>query len=149
MKSERGKVARLARIRRSLRIVNRQPGFADIRSDRASRQPRQYPIYASLRGSPASLQLSKELMDDDEFRELQTYLLEAHDRGDTISHTGGCRKIRWSRPGMGKRSGVRVIYYVRLASGRLYLLLIYPKNAKDDLSEKEKAVMKALTQQLK
>ena len=93
--------------------------------------------------------LRKELMDDDEFRELQTYLLEAHDRGDTISHTGGCRKIRWGRPGMGKRGGVRVIYYVRLASGRLYLLLIYPKNAKDELSEKEKAVMKALTQQLK
>ncbi|MDX7626864.1 type II toxin-antitoxin system RelE/ParE family toxin [Enterobacter bugandensis] len=86
-------------------------------------------------------------MDDDECRELQTYLLEAHDRGDTISHTGGCRKIRWSRAGMGKR--VRVIYYLRLASGRLYLLLIYPKNAKDDLSENEKAAMKALTQQLK
>lgn len=52
--------------------------------------------------------LRKDLMDD-EFRELQTYLLEAHDRGDTISHTGGCRKIRWSRPGMGKRGGVRVM----------------------------------------
>ncbi|HBC1013067.1 TPA: type II toxin-antitoxin system RelE/ParE family toxin [Escherichia coli] len=93
--------------------------------------------------------LRKELMDDDEFRKLQTYLLETHARGDTISHSGGCRKIRWSRPGMGKQGGVRVIYYVRLASGRLYLLLIYPKNAKDDLSEKEKAIMKALTQQLK
>ncbi len=93
--------------------------------------------------------LRKELMDDDEFWEPQTFLLEAHDRGDTISHIGGCRKIRWERPGMGKRGDVRVIYYVRLASGKLYLLLIYPKNAKDDLSEKEKAVMKALTQQLK
>ena len=61
----------------------------------------------------------KDLMDDDECRELQTSLLEAHDRGDTISHTGGCRKIRWSRPGMGKRGGVRVIDYLRLASGRL------------------------------
>ncbi|SLV32310.1 Uncharacterised protein [Klebsiella variicola] len=50
---------------------------------------------------------------------------------------------------MGKRGGVRVIYYLRLASGRLYLLLIYSKNAKDDLSENEKAAMKALTQQLK
>lgn len=91
----------------------------------------------------------KELMDDDEFRQLQTYLLEAHERGDTISHTGGCKKIRWSRSGMGKRGGVRVIYYVRLASGRIYLLMVYPKNAKDDLSEKEKAVLKALSQQIK
>lgn len=93
--------------------------------------------------------LRKELMSDDEFRELQTYLLEAHEWGDTISHSGGCKKIRWSRPGIGKRGGIRVIYYVRIASGRLYLLLIYPKNAKDDLSEKEKAVVKALLQQLK
>lgn len=92
--------------------------------------------------------LRKELMDDDEFRELQSYLLESHDQGDTISQTGGCKKIRWSRPGMGKRGGARIIYYVRLASGRLYLLLIYPKNVKDDLSAKEKAVMKAFSQQL-
>ncbi|CAK6466045.1 hypothetical protein KLEPA_00061 (plasmid) [Klebsiella pneumoniae] len=46
-------------------------------------------------------------------------------------------------------SGVRVIDYLRFSSGRLYLLLIYPKNAKDDLSENEKAAMRALTQQLK
>lgn len=96
-----------------------------------------------------SRMLRKDLIDDDGFRELLTYLLEAHDRGDTISHTGGCRKIPRSRPVMGKRGGVRVIYYLRLASGRLYLLLIYSKNAKDDLSENEKAAMKALTQQLK
>lgn len=90
----------------------------------------------------------RELMEDDEFQALQTHLLEAHERGDTISQTGGCKKIRWSRPGMGKRGGVRIIYYVRLASGRLYLLLIYPKNVKDDLSEQEKAVLKALSQKL-
>ncbi|WP_395165620.1 type II toxin-antitoxin system RelE/ParE family toxin [Klebsiella variicola] len=81
-------------------------------------------------------------------RKWQTYLLEAHDRGATISHPGGCRKSRWSRPGMVKRGGVRVIDYLRLASGRLYLSLIYPKNAKDDLSENEKAAMKVLAQQL-
>ena len=92
--------------------------------------------------------LRKELMDDDEFRELQSYLLESHDQGDTISQTGGCKKIRWSRSGMGKRGGVRIIYYVRLLSGKIYLLLIYPKNAKDDLSESEKAILKAISQKL-
>lgn len=89
----------------------------------------------------------RELMDDD-FRELQSYLLEDHERGDTISQTGGCKKIRWSRSGMGKRGGVRIIYYVRLLSGKIYLLLIYPKNAKDDLSESEKAILKAISQKL-
>lgn len=36
--------------------------------------------------------LRKDLMDDDEFRELQTYLLEAHDRGDTISIPGDAER---------------------------------------------------------
>ncbi len=30
--------------------------------------------------------------------------------GDVIPGSGGCRKIRWARPGMGKRSGTRLIY---------------------------------------
>lgn len=90
----------------------------------------------------------RELMDDDDFRELQSHLLEDHERGDTISQTGGCKKIRWSRSGMGKRGGVRIIYYVRLLNGKIYLLLIYPKNAKDDLSESEKAILKAISQKL-
>lgn len=49
---------------------------------------------------------------------------------------------------MGKRGGVRVIYYVRSASGKLYCLLVCPKNAKDDLSDKEKAILKAITYRL-
>lgn len=87
-------------------------------------------------------------MTDDEFQEMQSYLLEHHENGDTISHTGGCKKIRWSRQGMGKSGGVRIIYYVRAASGKLFLLLVYPKNKKDNLTEKEKAILKALSQRL-
>lgn len=34
--------------------------------------------------------------------------------GDLIPGSGGCRKIRWTRPGMGKRGGVCVIYTARL-----------------------------------
>ena len=31
--------------------------------------------------------------------------------GDVIPGSGGLRKVRWSRAGMGKRGGARVIYY--------------------------------------
>lgn len=92
--------------------------------------------------------IRRELINDDEFLELQSFLLDNHERGETISQTGGCKKIRWSRPGMGKRGGVRVIYYVRSASGKLYCLLVCPKSAKDDLSDKEKAILKAITYRL-
>lgn len=44
----------------------------------------------------------KKLMDDDEFRSLQTYMLENYENGDTIAHTGGCKKIHWYRAGAGK-----------------------------------------------
>lgn len=50
--------------------------------------------------------------------------------------SGGCRKVRWSRPGSGKRGGVRVIHYNRLADGVIYLLLIYAKNVRDDIDAK-------------
>lgn len=53
--------------------------------------------------------------------------------GNTISGSGGCRKVRWSRPGMGKQGGVRVIYYNRLDIGCIFLLLIYAKSAKDNI----------------
>ena len=39
--------------------------------------------------------------------------------GAVIKDSGGCRKVRWSRPGTGKSSGVRVIYFSRLAAGEL------------------------------
>ena len=47
--------------------------------------------------------------------------------------SGGCRKIRWSRPGTGKRGGVRVIYTVRLKRGSIVLLTIYAKSARDNI----------------
>ena len=55
------------------------------------------------------------------------------DAGDVIPGSGGCRKIRWSRAGMGKRGGVRVIYFTRLANGEIWLLVIYAKNVQDNI----------------
>lgn len=55
--------------------------------------------------------------------------LSAHpEAGDVIPGSGGCRKVRWSRPGKGKSGGVRVIYFTRLTNGELWLLVIYAKS---------------------
>ena len=53
--------------------------------------------------------------------------------GDVIPGTGGLRKVRWPRQGMGKRGGARVIYFNRLASGEIVLLLVYAKAKFDNL----------------
>lgn len=81
------------------------------------------------------------LLPDDEFRAFQEILINDPEAGDTISGTGGFRKIRWSRPGTGKRGGVRVIYYNVTIKGRIYLALIYPKNEQDELSQEQKKML--------
>ena len=53
--------------------------------------------------------------------------------GDVIRGYGGLRKIRWTRKGMGKRGGARVIYYNLSDDGSVYLLMIYTKAEYDNL----------------
>lgn len=53
--------------------------------------------------------------------------------GDVIPGTGGLRKIRWGRSGMGKRGGARVIYYNLLNDGEIWLLIAYTKAKFDTL----------------
>ncbi len=53
--------------------------------------------------------------------------------GSVVRGSGGCRKVRWARPGMGKRGGVRVIYFCRLEASELCMLLVYAKAEKDSI----------------
>ncbi len=55
-----------------------------------------------------------------------------HDAGDVIPGSGGCRKVRWIRGGMGKRGGARVIYF-NGRDGRIWLLIAYKKAKFDNL----------------
>ena len=52
--------------------------------------------------------------------------------GDVIPGSNGCRKIRWSRQGMGKRGGARVIYFNAI-DGKVWLLIVYAKSKFDNL----------------
>ncbi|MCK9621321.1 MAG: transcriptional regulator [Methylobacter sp.] len=65
--------------------------------------------------------------------------------GDVIPGTAGLRKVRWSRQGMGKRGGVRVIYFNRLEEGVIWLLIIYAKAKFDNLPV---AVLNALKEEI-
>ncbi|HPB90340.1 MAG TPA: hypothetical protein PLD80_02380 [Rugosibacter sp.] len=46
---------------------------------------------------------------------------------------GGVRKTRWGSTGRGKRGGVRVIYFNRLANGEIWLLLVYGKSMRENI----------------
>ena len=70
---------------------------------------------------------------EDERLEFFAWIANEPEAGTVIPGSGGCRKVRWSRPGMGKRGGTRVIYFTRMASGELWMLLAYSKAVKDNI----------------
>ena len=70
---------------------------------------------------------------DDEYRELQTHLNERPDSGKVVPGSGGVRKLRWAAKGRGKRGGLRVVYYLRLARGQIWMLTLYGKNVREDI----------------
>jgi hypothetical protein len=69
--------------------------------------------------------------------------------GDVIPETGGVRKVRWSRKGSSKRGGARVIYFFHRVDAPLYLLMVYAKALKDDLSANEKKAARTFAAALK
>lgn len=58
--------------------------------------------------------------------------------GDLIEGTGGARKVRWSRSGMGKRGGVRVITYYYDEMMPVFLFTLFAKNERTDISPDDK-----------
>lgn len=62
-----------------------------------------------------------------------TWLAAHPDAGDVVPGSGGCRKVRWTRPGTGKRGGVRVIYFTYLTAGEIWLLLVYAKSVRANI----------------
>ncbi len=72
-------------------------------------------------------------LDDEEYQSLQVFLAENPEAGRVIPHSGGCRKMRWNEEGKGKRGGLRIIYFLRLADGRIVLVTLYGKSAQANI----------------
>ena len=51
--------------------------------------------------------------------------------------TGGMRKLRWSAQGKGKSGGIRVIYYHHNETMPLFLLTLFGKGEKANLTKAE------------
>ena len=89
------------------------------------------------------------IWNEDELAELVDYVAHNPEAGDIIQGTGGVRKLRWSRPGSGKRGGARVIYFYYRPDCPLYLLLAYAKAQASDLTPDEKKAVAALAATIK
>jgi hypothetical protein len=92
-----------------------------------------------------------DLMADRAYARLQWALMDEPDAGKVMPGCGGLRKIRVADPkrGKGKRGGARVIYLHVPEAKRFYMLDVYDKDEKDDLSPDGKKELRALAEQLK
>ena len=85
------------------------------------------------------------LLSDDEYAAFQSQLMANPKAGDVIPGSGGLRKLRWSRPGHGKRGGIRVIYFAAIED-RIYLLAAYAKSDRENLTGAQIKVLRRLVE---
>ncbi len=98
--------------------------------------------------TPTFTRMVTSLLSDDEYRKMQGDLVEYPERGDLVKGGGGIRKLRYALQGRGKSGGVRVIYYWVKDRHLIYLLVVYPKSKKDNLTEKETAILREFVKRL-
>src|SRR5579872_4725217 len=79
---------------------------------------------------------------EDERHEIACLLSEEPMRGALIPGTGGARKFRFAKAGMGKRSGYRIISYYAADDVPVFLLDVLDKGARLNLSPGEKNQLK-------
>jgi hypothetical protein len=84
--------------------------------------------------TPLFSRLLPQYLTDDEYAALQPTLIQQPEIGDVVPGSGGVRKMRWSMEGRGKRGGLRVIYYLRTSRGEIWMLTLYSKNIRENIS---------------
>ena len=96
--------------------------------------------------TPAYISAAKGLLSDGERDEVINMVAENPEAG--VSLGGGIHKMRIARPGRGKSSGARVVF---LFSGRnipVFLLTVFAKNEKANLSRGERAALIAFAKEM-
>lgn len=99
--------------------------------------------------TPLFVRQAEEVWTEAEREEFVDFIARDPEAGDLIPETGGVRKVRWGRSGSGKRGGVRVIYFHHDVDRPLYLLMVYAKARREDLSADEKRAVRKLAAVLK
>jgi len=79
---------------------------------------------------------------------LVDFVAEHPDAGDLIPGAGGARKLRWAASSRGKRGGARIIIYWHCDGCPVYLLGIYLKSEREDLTRAEINDYKTLCKEL-
>jgi hypothetical protein len=95
--------------------------------------------------------LKRQARPDELQRNIEDRILENPELGDIVAGTGGLRKFRLADEsrGKGSRSGFRIYFLDLPHVERTYLLVLFDKDQKEDISSDEKKAIKVLVQKLK
>jgi len=95
--------------------------------------------------TPSFLRDAKKLLNDEEREAIVTFLSSTPAAGDLIKETGGMRKVRWAREDTGKSGAYRIIYFYHSMEIPLFILNVFAKNEKANISQEERNELKKLT----
>jgi hypothetical protein len=86
-------------------------------------------------------------MSDEDIDALVAYLAQNPMAGEEMQGTGGCRKVRFAIRGnnKGKSGGVRTITFYSGQSMPLFLITVFGKSQKVNLTKAERSSLKKLT----
>lgn len=93
--------------------------------------------------------ISKNRLLKEDYEELEKRILENPDEGDVMQGTGGLRKTRLKSATSGKSKGFRVCYFDIPEKEKTFFIAIFAKNVKENLTDEEKKIFKALVTKLK
>jgi hypothetical protein len=92
--------------------------------------------------TPTYLAIANKLFSEEERADIVALLAADPECGDVVRGTGGFRKVRVARKGMGKSGGARVVYIWRNERFPVFLITVFPKNEKENLSMAERNALK-------
>ena len=99
--------------------------------------------------TPQFLRQAEDVWSETERQEFVDYIARNPEVGDLIPDTGGVRKVRWRRQGMGKRGGARVIYFYHNPTTPLFLLMVYAKAVREDVAPEAKSALAEFAARIK
>lgn len=91
---------------------------------------------------------SQKILGESEVDKLKNFLSLNPQSGDIIPGLRGIRKIRWQVNQKGKSGGARIIYFFYNTNIPVFLLDIYRKSEKSDMSSKEKKILNNMVDEL-
>jgi len=101
------------------------------------------PLHAVVE-TPEFLAGARRVLTEAERAALIDFLAGAPEAGELMQGTGGARKLRWGAKGKGKRGGARVITFYGGPKVPVFLLAIFTKGERANLSKAERNELRQL-----